>query len=184
VKANATCEICSYERKINLILTYGVIFCWISDHMGLPGNKVAHAFDTNSRFVQRSNIRSSTAGGNVQPSFRPPLFNRSGKTTGPKHRTTVVWRETIRQVVAVRLLHQHQESYISMPSFTLDISLIEIDWRLYSRTDIGNLCRRSLWPRHTATYVFYSRCRSMSYVLSFLNRKVLVWVNENISCRV
>ena len=113
--------------KIDLTVKDAVIFFWISDHMGLPGNRAAHAFSTNSRFVQRSNIRSSTAGGNVQPSFRPPLFNRSGKTTGPKHRTTVVWRETIRLVVAVRLLHQQQEIYFSMPSFTLDISLIEID---------------------------------------------------------
>jgi hypothetical protein len=159
---------------------YAVIF-WISDHTGLPSNKVADALDKNSCFVQISNIRSRAVGGNVRPSFLLTLFYLNGKTAGPKHRTTIVWCETTRIVVTVRLLHQQQESFVSMPSVTLGISLIEIDWRLFSRTDIGNLCRRPLWTRHTATY--YSGCRSISYVLSFLNRKLLVWVNENISCR-
>jgi len=104
---------------MELIVKDAVIFCWLSDHLGLPGNKATDAFDKNICFVQRSNIRSRAAGGNVQPSFLPPLFHLSGKTTGPKYRTIVVCCETFRLVVAVRLLHQQQENYFSMPSVTL-----------------------------------------------------------------
>jgi len=39
----------------------------------------------------------------------------------------VVWCETIRLSVAVRLLHQQQESCVGVPSFALGISFIEID---------------------------------------------------------
>ena len=160
--------------KIDLIVKDAVIFSWISDTWFCPETKSL------TLLIRIAALYSEVI------SYREllvvifdPFFLLSGKMTGPNNWTTLVRCETFRLVGAVRLLHQQQESYFSMPSVTFRISF-NIDWRFLSRTDLANLSRCPLWPRHTTTLIRDVACGMFRH--SSTGRCCLVWVNENIYC--